>query len=133
MKSKSVHLHCPTTEKLPLPWPSGGISNGHSPVPSELQLSCLLTNNQILKMEGKFPAVVGGLDPWSPGVVDATSGDAMEIIQQRSAADWELRQRDGRMGQLALRSQDGEGMRCTEERSNIKLLHMKTFWMQLWL
>lgn len=51
-KSKSVHLHCPTTEKRPL-WPSGGISNGHSPFPSELQLSCLLTNNQILKMGGR--------------------------------------------------------------------------------
>lgn len=79
---------------------------------------------------GKIPSCGGGLDPWSPGAVDATSGDAMEIMQQRSAADWELRQRDGRMGQLALRSQDGEGMRCTEERSNIKLLHIK---MQLWL
>lgn len=95
--------------------------------------SAVLTNNQILKMEGGGPCCGGGLNSWSPGAVDVPSGDAMEIIQQRSAADWELRQRDGRMGQLALCSQDGEGMRCTEERSSIKLLHIKTFWMQLWL
>lgn len=73
---------------------------------------------------GKSPCCGGGLNSWSP--------DAMEIIQQRSTADWQLRQRDGRMGQLALRGQDGEGMCCTEERSNIKLLRIKTFWMQLW-